>query len=249
MCMERRISKVIYYDEGSVADCVQILSGGTMERTTELMENISGTGNASGKAGAGASMKGNIGGKLLASLLGSIEINGKLEGELSTTKNQIVKQVIKSTMLTDFLNLLNKNAKTDLKTAKIGDIVKFRNYSLNGSSEGITHELMNLHEKIMEELLSAEDKREISTIESTLKGLRYVKGYFDFPGERENDETVSVLRFNISCFKNGYTVNDLTDMSLCVYAVKVGHIKAGGNGMYDALLAGVEGEIDSGKQS
>ncbi len=44
--MNEYLNKIVYFDEGSVTDYVQIVAGGKLEKTTELLDLDNSGGNA-----------------------------------------------------------------------------------------------------------------------------------------------------------------------------------------------------------
>ena len=62
--MASKICKIVYFDEDSVTDYVQIVAGGTLEKTTELLNSS----DLSEEQKADVSAKGGIGGGCLALL-------------------------------------------------------------------------------------------------------------------------------------------------------------------------------------
>ena len=50
--------------------------------------------------------------------------------------------------------------------------------------------------------------------------IKALKGYFEIIGEKGSEEVI--FRFNLDSFRNNYRLQDLTKMSLAIYAVEVG---------------------------
>ena len=63
--MENSICKIVYFDEDSVTDYVQIIAGGALEKTTQLLKetdkNINTDASVSGKAGISGVFKALLG--------------------------------------------------------------------------------------------------------------------------------------------------------------------------------------------
>lgn len=116
--MSNKICKIVYFDEDSVTDYVQIVAGGTLEKTTELLnssdvnEHQSGSGTI--KAGLGGIFKALIGWEASAS--------GEISAGLALNRNKMVKNILKNTILTDFLEIIGESeTKNSSRVTKGGD--------------------------------------------------------------------------------------------------------------------------------
>lgn len=96
--MDTKICKIVYFDEESITDYVQIATGGQMEKTEELLNTKIITeeqhAKAEGKIGFGGIIKALIGWETSA--------NAGISGSIGFNGNRIAKNIIKNTMLTDF---------------------------------------------------------------------------------------------------------------------------------------------------
>lgn len=101
--MENSICKIVYFDEDSVTDYVQIIAGGELEKTTQLLKetdkNVNTDASVSGKAGISGVFKALLGLEAQASADASMGI--------SLNTNKMAKNIVKNTILTDFLGILN----------------------------------------------------------------------------------------------------------------------------------------------
>ena len=135
-----KLCKIVYLDEGSVTDFVQIAAGGELDKTTELLKSTDASEAQEGKLAA----KGGIGG-IFKTLFGfeasaSAEITGGLE--FSTRK--IAKNIVKNTILTDFIDILETKAilnNSSHKTGK-GAIKKFVKYSITAEKDSLSYMVM-----------------------------------------------------------------------------------------------------------
>ena len=125
--MNNKICKVVYFDEDSVTDYVQIVAGGDMEKTTELLN----TREASEGQNGGVSVKGGISGMFKALLGFEVAGNADISAGLSFNSNKMVKNILKNTILTDFLAIIEENALTKKGTSRLpkGTIRKFYYFS------------------------------------------------------------------------------------------------------------------------
>jgi hypothetical protein len=215
--MANKICKIVYFDEESVTDYVQIIAGGEMETTTELLKSREGSESqkleSTGKVG--------IGGVFRALLGWEATAGGKVNAGLSFNSNKMVRNIVKNTILTDFLRILNEDD-SKKSTSRISKraIKKFNGYVISAEKDSLSYMVMVSPYLSMLRGVSVpagEFNIAIDKLENTLKNA---KGYYEFVGTKGRSKVI--LRFNINSFKNGYTISDLLKMSLSIYAIKVG---------------------------
>lgn len=212
------LCKIVYFDEESVTDYIQIVEGGKLEKTTELLNETNDRGNA------GLSGKGSIGiGGVLKALVG-FEIKSSLDTELETSfnTNQMVKNIVKNTILTDFIDLIDELAVgEDEKYKKRGAIHKFIGYKIYAPKESMSYvALISPYLSMIrggESVSSGDFNIAIDKLDNTIKNA---KGYYEFVGAYEDNKVI--FRFNIKSFKNNYKAADLQKMDISIYAIKVG---------------------------
>ena len=216
--MSNQICKIVYFDEESVTDYVQIVAGGEMESTTELLKSRYALGEQTGSLNGKAGISG-----IFKALTGwGVSAEGTISENLSFNSNKLVKNIVKNTILTDFLQILDEEkTKTIASKTNKGAIKKFEGYSLSVEKDSLSYMVMVSPYLSMIKTNSSMSAGEfdiaIDKFESTLKSA---KGYYEFVGTKNNSKVV--LRFNINSFRNGYTIADLLKMDLAVYAIKVG---------------------------
>lgn len=215
--MANHICKIVYFDEESVTDYVQIIAGGDMETTIELLRSREG--NESQKIGA--SGKGGISGVFKALLGWEASAGGEVAAGLSFNNNKMVKNIVKNTILTDFLRILNEEEpkKSSSKTSK-GAIKKFDGYVISAEKNSLSYMVMVSPYLSMLRGASVPAGEFNIAIDKLENALKNAKGYYEFVGTKAKSKVV--LRFNINSFKNGYTISDLLKMNLSIYAIKVG---------------------------
>jgi hypothetical protein len=98
-----RLCKIVYFDEESVTDYIQIVEGGNLEKTTELLNETT----KNGQAEVNAKASGGIGGVLKALVGFETKVSVDAELETSFNTNQMVKNILKNTILTDFIDLID----------------------------------------------------------------------------------------------------------------------------------------------
>lgn len=206
------IVKIVYFDEGSAADYVQIEHGGALDNVTTLLDQASSSGTAGVQGEASAKTK------LLKALFG-VGVSGDIEGSFnkSFVSGTIVKSIISNTVLTDFLNTVESS---ESSTSSIVELDKLRIEKIPGSISSMT--LLTPYFSMFRNgqgIPSGDFDISIDKLDATLSKA---KGYLEFlgsPGDKGKDV---LLRFNSAAFKNNYRPSDLLRMNLKLYAVKVG---------------------------
>ena len=203
-----KMQKIIYFDEESVTDYVQIVEGGKLEKTTELLNGTEENLNAKTKASGSVGISGVF--KAILGLESKIDANLDLGTSLNT--NRMAKNILKNTILTDFINILEK-----------GDtcIENFKNYEIFVEKDSLSYIVMISPYMTMlgksGGIKAGEFDLFIDKIDNAIKAG---KGYFEFVGKKDKEKVV--LRFNIEAFKNNYKISDLLKMNLSIYGIKVG---------------------------
>lgn len=213
-----KICKIVYFDEESVTDYVQIVAGGELVNTTELLKSRDET----GALAAQVTGKGGIGGIFKALLGWEANVSADVSAGLSFNSNKMVKNIVKNTILTDFLEII-EDSSTERTVNRLpkGTIKQFRGYKISVKENSLSHMVMVSPYLGMLKSGSSISAGEFSiAIDKMDNALRHAKGYYEFLGIKGRSRVV--LRFNINSFRNGYTINDLLKMDLSVYAIKVG---------------------------
>ena len=213
-----KICKIVYFDEESVTDYVQIVAGGELENTTELLKTREVTEEqeiqANGKVGISGIFKALLGWEASAS--------GNISGELSFNSNKMVKNIVKNTILTDFLKIIedSKSGKSASKLLK-GTIKQFKGYKISAEEDSLSYMVMVSPYLSMLKSDNSIPAGEFSiAVDKLDSALKLAKGYYEFVGTKGKSRVI--LRFNINSFRNNYTISDLLKMDLCIYAIKVG---------------------------
>lgn len=213
-----RLCKIVYFDEESVTDYIQIVEGGKLEKTTELLNETTDKGQADidTKASVG------IGGVLKA-LMG-FEVNASVDAEMETSfsTNKMAKNIVKNTILTDFIDLIDELSVEEKDGAKnSGAIHKFTKYKIYAPKDSMSYvALVSPYLSMLKggTAISAGDFNiAIDKLDNTIKNA---KGYYEFVGTWNQEQVI--FRFNIKSFKNNYKATDLQKMDISIYAIKVG---------------------------
>ncbi|EHK2440412.1 DUF6414 family protein [Clostridium perfringens] len=217
--MENTICKIVYFDEDSVTDYVQIMAGGKLEKTTELLnetkKNVDGNINVSAKGGITG---------IFSALLG-LEARASVDTSMGVklNTNKMAKNIVKNTILTDFLVILNEDIKnsSDSRKQLKGQIKKFKKYKISVEKDSLSYMVMVSPYFSMfndnSTIPAGELNIEAGKLDDTLKSA---KGYYEFVGTKGKSQVI--LRFNINSLKNNYKISDLLKMDLSIYAIKVG---------------------------
>lgn len=205
--MESDIVKIVYFDEGSATDYIQIKNGGSLYYENSDVDSRGAKGDANINGGVG------FGARISALLFkGYAEANGTLGA--SFREDSVMKSVVTNTVLTDFLALV------DDEQADISILENFCIRQIPGSISSmylLTPYLSML--KSDQGIPAGDFTIAADKLEATLSKA---KGYFEFLGSGAADKQV-IIRFNGRAFKNNYKPANLLDMNLTLYAVPVGY--------------------------
>ncbi len=206
------MKKIVYFDEGSITDYMQIEQEGSLSKTTELLKQTQKGIEASGNI----EIKLNPFASLLTAIAGfSANVSGKTNLTASVNTDKMAKTIIQNTLLTDFLDICNDENDS---------IEKFENYVLSEPKGSLTEFLkISVYTNMMNgsTVIDSSDNIELS-IDKFDETIRMAKGYFEFLGEEKQKKVI--FRFNLDALRNNYRSTDLTRMDLVIYAVKVGNV-------------------------
>jgi len=197
--------KVVYFDDASATDYLYIYDGGAVIQTSEKVKDKSKE--IASRASIGLFAKLSwlpfLGGE------GSVEANT----ELSYKGSSLLKTTLSNTVLTDFLSKVGEDSNR---------IVKFNGYHVKAHKNSLAFFKMFTPYLIMTN--SDVDSEGVSFNLSRMdEALESGKGYYELIAESDRKEQY-VFRFNISAFRNNYSIADLTKMNLCYYGIEVGSV-------------------------
>ena len=214
------IVKIVYFDEGSATDFVQIREGGKLTNTMTLFNE----GEDSGAAGVDAKL--GMKTKLLKTLIGidaaaGVDANARMQFSSGT----VVKSIVTNTVLTDFLGAVasESDASSSDENSDKCAIKEFSGLHIEQIPGSIsTMALLTPYFGMFRSGQSiAAGDLDIS-IDKLDSALSNAKGYFEFCGADGEGKERVILRFNGNAFKNNYRPSDLLKMRLSLFAVKVG---------------------------
>lgn len=194
------IKKIVYFDEGSAIDYLDITNDGLKIITEEGQTGSSTSGKINAKGGVGTG----IALKALSPFI-KFEADGQAKTEITRFGESIVRTTISNTVLSDFII----NAHED-KSIKI-----IRGFRVEAHPESIS--FLKMYTPYFSMINKDDEAINISRVDDVLeKG----KGYYELIADNETEQ--KVLRFNIKAFRNNYSLVDLTKMDLEFYAIEVG---------------------------
>lgn len=214
-----KLCKVVYFDEDSVTDYIQIVAGGKLEKTTELLNETT----DKGKAGAGAKVGIGVGGVLRALVGFETSVSAEASLETSFSTNQMAKNIVKNTVLTDFIDIMEKDANEgkSKKTSTRRVVQKFKGYAISTPKESLSYvALISPYLSMLKSgagIPAGDFNIAVDKLDNTIKSA---KGYYEFVGMKDGENII--LRFNIKSFKNNYKATDLLKMDIAIYAIRVG---------------------------
>lgn len=209
---KRKLCKIVYFDEGSATDFVQIVHGGGLTSTTELFESDEDRGSAAVDAEAKVGL-----GALLHGLLGA-RASVSVDTSLSTSfdSGEMAKSIITNTLLTDFLACVSPSDDSSIHV--------FEGYDINPVSNSMSSfMLLTPYLGMLRSGSSVSAGDFAISLDRIDDAIKKGKGYYEFLAvSKNNEKDRRLLRFNGSALKNNYKLPDLTKMDLLFYAVKVG---------------------------
>lgn len=220
--------KVIYFDEGTAADYMQIISGGELKKTTEFITDITDHAEMGVEASAGISTKEKSLPQLFKMLTG-LSFTANIDGGagVEAKKEKVAKNILENTLLADFVDLIDSDSKKKKEENKKHTSIKlFEKLRLFPRQNSFSYFML------MAPFFTMIDGKvpipgnngdmftlDVSKIEAAIARGR---GYYEFIAIHEQEEIV--LRFSSTAFRNNYTMSDLPKMELSLYAVLVGTI-------------------------
>lgn len=190
-----RLCKIVYFDEESVTDYIQIVEGGKLEKTTELLNETK------DKGQAGIDTKASVGiGGVLKALVG-FEIKGSADAELETSfnTNQMVKNIVKNTILTDFIDLIDELSSEEKNGVQnCGAINKFTGYKIYAPKDSLSYvALISPYLSMLKggtNIPAGDFNIAIDKLDNTIKNA---KGYYEFVGNRGEGQVIFRFRINL----------------------------------------------------
>ena len=189
--------KIIYFDECSATDYLDISNGGKKEAVDiKKREN-----DKKFNGGIKANLEAKLNWFSKFKLAGEV----KTDAEYSYLSNNLIKTTILNTVLTDYVYV----ARDD------NQIKKFRNFKLMAYPESLS--FMKMYAPYLIIGKDVNEQFDLSKLDEALKNAR---GYYELIASNDNEKYI--LRFNIKAFRNNYGISDLIKMNLTYHAIEVG---------------------------
>ncbi len=199
-----KIIKVVYFDENSAIDYLDIYNGGTKMKSSDKSTSIS----DSEQGDVGLKVKTGALFKALKPVI-DITLEGGVKGEIGRIGESVIKTTVTNTLLSDYLDV----AKEDKSVSEI------KNYTVYAHSKSIS--FIKMYTPYLNMMKMENDEINFSKIDETLERS---KGYYELVAENEENKQI-ILRFNIKAFRNNYNLVDITKMNLTFFSIKVGKMK------------------------
>lgn len=199
---EKKMTRIVYFDELGATDYLTINNRGLREQIIEEL------GETEKKTAAGTELKGWAKVPFWHFFGGSVE--GNVKAGIEKNNSNMIKTTISNSLLSDFLE------------SKKEDIEELSNYYLKPYSNSIAFfKMFTPYFKMFSEDSTLDDGVPLD-IHNMDKAFEQGKGYYEMIAKHEKEDDKKILRFNITAFRNNYTIADLTKMDLTYYMVKVG---------------------------
>jgi hypothetical protein len=200
--------KVVYFDEESASDYLDIAAGGKTVSTTEQVKERTKKLHAAVDAKMSAKL----------SWLPFLGVSGETGAGFAGSRagKSILSKTISNTILTDYL------------TEVEGDDRIERLSGLRVTAPQDSMAYMKMYTPYMIIAKTEELGIDIARLDEALEGA---KGYYELLGEDTENASKYVLRFNIRAFRNNYGLTDLGRMRLMFHGILVGQATEDGLGM------------------
>ena len=191
--------KIIYFDEESASDYLDIAAGGKETSGSEKIKER--TNDTHGK------VESNLAAKLSWLPFFAASANVNMDAEISAAGRSVIRKTLSNTILTDYLEKATK----DKQVAKLEDIHVVAKEGSMAYMKMFTPYMIMLNMKDLPIDLAKMDEV-----------LTAAKGYYELIGSSLKSDKKCILRFNISAFRNNYGLTDLGRMHLVFHGIAVG---------------------------
>jgi hypothetical protein len=195
--------KIVYFDEQSASDYLDISAGGraaatseqVRERTVELNADVA------AKVAARLSWLPFIGGSA------SVETSA----EVSRVGESILKKTLSNTILTDYLKVSTGDDR----------IQHLQGYQVEALESSMAH--LKMYTPYMVMARTEGPGLDFAKMDEAFSNA---KGYYDLLATSLDGSAAFILRFNLRAFRNNYGLTDLVRMGLTYHGVEVGRARA-----------------------
>lgn len=208
--------KVVYFDEESASDSLDIVAGGKETSSKELTKERAAEVEAEARAKAAAKFN------WLPFFGGSAEAGAAASA--SAVGRSILNKTLSNTILTDYLS----------KFGELKGIERLEGLTVIARSNSAAY--MKMYTPYLAMLNIDELPVNLTELDSALTSA---KGYYELLGHTA-DDTKRILRFNIQAFRNNYGLVDLGRMRLVFHGIRVGKASESSLTMEAEMAPGAE---------
>lgn len=195
----KKMIKVIYFDETASTDYITIQNGGHIDwSTTENKEKLA-------KIMAEIDLQAKSGFNLFSLIKATV--SGHANANVDASTSNLIKSTVTNTLLTDYISMASKDK----------NIRQFHNDGVYAPVNSIS--LYRMYSSYLNIVPKEQIPIDLEGLNNALLGER---GYYQMLLNSEKEPTC-VLRFNINAFKNDYSLADLSKMNLSYFGVQVGN--------------------------
>lgn len=194
----KKMIKIVYFDETAATDYITIQNGGNIDwSTTENKEKL---------AKIVAEIDGQAkGGFNIMSILKAV-VSGQTNVKIDANANSLIRSTVTNTLLTDYISMASNDK----------NIRQFHNDGVYAPKDSIS--MYRMYSSYLNIVPKDQIPIDVDGLNNALLGER---GYYQMLLNSEKEPTC-VLRFNINALKNDYSLADLSKMNLSYFGVKVG---------------------------
>lgn len=209
--------KVVYFDEESASDYLDISAGGKSAATSENVKDRTTSLHSEVETRIAAKFS------WLPFLGGSAEVGGGVD--ISSAGQSILRKTLSNTILTDYLAKADEDPR----------VVQLRDLQAIAAKDSMA--FMKMFTPYMVMLKMDDLPVDLARMDDVLTGA---KGYYELLASGPEGPK-RVLRFNINAFRNNYGLTDLGRMHLVFYGILVGQTTEAALSMQAEMSGGMDG--------
>lgn len=208
--------KIVYFDEETASDYLDISAGGKAASTSENVKDRT------------TKLHGEVETKLAAKFSWLPFLGASAEAgtgaEVARAGQSILRKTLSNTILTDYLAQVEDDPR----------IARLEGLHVTASKNSMA--FMKMYTPYMIIAKTEDLGIDLARLDEALAGA---KGYYELIGEGP-DGSKRVLRFNIKAFRNNYGLTDLGRMRLVFHGILVGQATEAGLGVEAEMSGGVD---------
>lgn len=191
--------KIVYFDEESASDYLDITAGGKAQSTSEDVKKRTTDTHADVETKLSAKF----------SWLPFLGTSGDIGAGVGFSRagESILSKTLSNTILTDYLTEVERDNR----------IEKLENFQVSAPKDSMA--FMKMFTPYMVVAKTEDQGIDIARMD---EALEKAKGYYELIGKNRDDDSQLILRFNIKAFRNNYGLTDLARMDLVFHGIRVG---------------------------